>query len=484
MAEITSLTTLAKTSTTATDYVLVANSSTKAAKKFPIQSLFPVLNTISEDAEDIWVSLTNKNQLNLKGIKSADATLLTVTTASDNIVLTVLESGIDLDACSNTTSGFISAIDFAGTVTGQCPVIKGGTGLAAITKGSLLYASAANVVAASAAMSTHGQLLIGNGTSGVPAVATLTAGANMTITNGAGAITLAASLSSLAANLDTGAYNIDLNANYLSDDGSDRGIHIKTGKAVINDSGSSLTSGNLTGQLNLQGSTSTAVTIGNSGAYQASYSILTTPSASGTVGAALHIKAATAGGGNMAGGALNLYAGTATGAGAGGSAALIAGDADSGLAGSALLKTYTAGGTLTTALTADSYQDVTVNAGSLVITGASEGIVHTNSGIITQATNHSTGVTLNATSGVITLAAVALAATTNAEFVFTNSSLQADSVILLTMQDENTTNNVQLACALHTAAAGSCRITLANPHSSGASSATASKIHFLIINNS
>lgn len=485
MAEITSLTTLAKTSTTANDYVLVANSSTKAAKKFPMQSLFPALNTVSTDAQDIWVSITNKNQINFKGIKSGDTGLLTVTTVSNNVVLTALEAGIDLSECNNTTSGFITGINFAATVTGQCPVIKGGTGLAAITKGSLLYASAANVVAASAAMSTHGQLLIGNGTSGVPAVATLTAGANMTITNGAGTITLAASLSSLAANLDTGAYNIDLNTNYISNDGSDRGLYIHTaGKVVINDSASTLTSGNITGQLNLQGTTSTAVTIGNSGSYQSSYSILTTPSASGTAGAGLQIKAATAGGGDMAGGALNLYAGTATGAGAGGSAALIAGDAASGVSGSALLRTYTAGGTLTTALTADSYQDVTVNAGSLIITGATEGVVHTNSGRVTQATNHATGVTLNATSGIITLAAVALAATTNAEFVFTNNALQADSVVLLTMQDENTTNNVQLSCAIHTIAAGSCSITLVNPHSSGASSATASKIHFLIINNS
>jgi hypothetical protein len=485
MAEITSLTTLAKTSATANDYLLIANSSTKAAKKFPMQSLFPAFNTISTDAEDIWVSITNKNQLNFKGIKSGDTGLLTVATTSNNIVLTALEAGIDLSVCNNATSGFITGTDFTGTVTGQCPVIKGGTGLAAITKGSVLYASAANVIAASAAIASHGQLLIGNGATGVPVVTTLTAGSNMTVTNGAGTITLAASLSSLAANLDTGAYNIDLNTNYISNDGSDRGLYIHTaGKVVINDSGSTLTSGNITGQLNLQGTTSTALTIGNSGAYQSSYSILTTPSASGTVGAALQIKAAASGGGDMAGGALNLYAGAATGAGAGGNAALIAGDADSGNAGSALLRTYTAGGTLTTALTADRSQDVTVNAGSLVITGAAEGIVHTNSGIVTQATNHATGVTLNTTSGVITLAAVALAATTNAEFVFTNSTLQTDSVVLLTMQDENTTNNAQLACSIHTIANGSCKISVVNPHSSGASSATASKIHFLIINNS
>ena len=146
--------------------------------------------------------------------------------------------------------------------------------------------------------------------------------------------------------------------------------------------------------------------------------------------------------------------------------------------------TYTTAASETQALTVDSSQDVTVNAGSLVITGAAEGIVHTNSGTVTQATDHTTGVTINATSGVITLAAVALAATTNAEFTVTNSTVQADSVVLVTMQDENTVNNKQLACAIHTVASGSFKISIVNPHSATSTSATASKIHFLVINNS
>jgi len=128
--------------------------------------------------------------------------------------------------------------------------------------------------------------------------------------------------------------------------------------------------------------------------------------------------------------------------------------------------------------------NATLTNGDLVITAADHGIIHTNSGTVTQATNHATAVTLNTTSGVIQLAAVALAATTNAEFTVTNSTVQADSVILLTVQDENTTNNAQLAATVHTIAGGSFKISLVNPHSSGATSATASKIHFLVINNS
>ena len=45
MAEITSLTTLAKTSVDANDFVLVANSSSKAAKKLQLQTLFPAVST-------------------------------------------------------------------------------------------------------------------------------------------------------------------------------------------------------------------------------------------------------------------------------------------------------------------------------------------------------------------------------------------------------------------------------------------------------
>ena len=62
--------------------------------------------------------------------------------------------------------------------------------------------------------------------------------------------------------------------------------------------------------------------------------------------------------------------------------------------------------------------------------------------------------------------------------------MQADSVILVTMQDENTTNNAQLSCAVHTIAGGSFKISVHHADSAGATSATASKIHFLVINNS
>ena len=128
--------------------------------------------------------------------------------------------------------------------------------------------------------------------------------------------------------------------------------------------------------------------------------------------------------------------------------------------------------------------DLTLQGANLIVSDATKGIIHTNSGTVTQSTNHTTGVTINATSGVITLAAAALANDTNVEFTVTNSTVQADSVVLVTMQDENTTNNAQLSCAIHTVGAGSFKISIMHSDETGATSATASKIHFLVINNS
>ena len=132
----------------------------------------------------------------------------------------------------------------------------------------------------------------------------------------------------------------------------------------------------------------------------------------------------------------------------------------------------------------DSAGDTTLATGNLIITGATKGIIHTNSGTVTQGTSITTTVVLNTTSGIITMHATAIAADENIEFTVTNSTVQTDSVILLTMQDENTVDNTQLVCATHTIGSGSFKITVANTDSGQASSGTAVKIHFLIINNS
>lgn len=468
---IYSLRSLVKTSVDDYDYLETSNGVTNISNKLQISSLFASLATAGTSSESLYSSISNKNQLNFKGIKSGDTGLLTVTTASDNIVITALEAGVDLDLCNNANAGFLKSIDFTGTITGQNSVINGGTGLSTIAKGALLYASATDTIAATGAMSTNGQLLIGNATTGIPTLATLTGGTNVTVTNTAGAISLAATLSTATANLDMANYDIDLGTGWLSGNGSHEGINIDSdGKVFV---GEDTPTAVFAEALNVKGS----IRFLNTDAP----TIKPTATSSSTAGLALTLESGSSASG--AAGNLNLTAGTASGNAAGGSVIVTSGRDTSGAAdGDIQLKTYT-GGTATAGLTvAAEGQNVTVDTGNLVITQAAKGIVHTGSGTVTQSTGHTTGVTINATSGRITLAAVALAAATNAEFTVTNSTVTANSIIMLTVQDENTTNNAQLTAATHTIASGSFKISLHNPAATGSTSTTASKIHFLVIN--
>ena len=472
MARIVDLATLAKTSIDSNDFFVISNTS-GASKKLNASGIFPSLVTVGAGAEHLWSSITNKNQLNFKGIKSSDTDLLTVTTVSDNIVLTALEAGIDLSLCNNSTSNFGSGVDFAEVVKGVNKIANGGTGLDRISKGAMLYASANSTLTATAAMATNGELLIGNATTGIPTLATLTGGTNVTVTNGAGTISLAASLSTMASDLDMANYDIKLGSGWISYTGTHEGINIDAnGKVFI---GEDTPTAVFAEALNVKGSIRFTNNVAPT--------IKPTATTSSNVGMAVTIEGGSSASG--AAGHLNLTGGTASGTAVGGSVILTGGQ-DTGGAnnGTIQLKTYT-GGTATAGLTvASEGQNVTVDTGNLVITAAAKGIIHTGSGTVTQATNHTTAVTINATSGVIQLAAVALAHTTNAEFTVNNSTVQADSVILVTMQDENTVDNRQLACAIHTVAGGSFIISIVNPHSATSTSTTASKIHFLVINNS
>tara|TARA_S200002703_G_scaffold92660_1_gene80074 strand:+ start:5947 stop:7392 length:1446 start_codon:yes stop_codon:yes gene_type:complete len=481
MAKVTDLTTLAKTSAASTDFLLVSNSASGQSKKITLESLFPSVSTAGTSSETLYNSatLTNKNQIAFKGIKSGDTGLLTVGTTSSNLVLTVLEAGIDLSLCNNDTSGFVTGVDFTGTVTGVNTVTNGGTGLSTIAKGAMLYASATDTVAATAAMSTNGQLLIGNATNGYPSVATLTAGAGMTITNGAGAITLAASIANAESNIDmrnaanNATYNIDLvgGTAFISGDGTAEGLTVDNdGKVFI---GQGTPTAAFADTLNIKG----GIRFTNTDAP----TIKPSPTTSSTAGQPLTIEGGYSAG--AAAGHLYLKGGTASGNGAGGSIIMCAGRDSSGSSdGTVQLKTYT-GGEETPGLTVESEgQNVTVETGNLAFEQGRKGLVFTNKGTVTQATNHTTGVTINATAGVITLAAVALSAATNAEFTVTNDTVTANSMIMLTVQDENTTDNAQLTACTHTIGSGSFKISIHNPAATGSTSTTASKIHFLVIN--
>ena len=352
MAQLTNLTTLAKNSVDSNDYFLVSNSIKNINKKIAVSTLFPSFATSGTGSEKLWISVTNKNQLNFKGIKSGDTGLLTVATTDNNIVLTALEAGIDLSLCNNTTSDFLSSIDFTQTITGENAVVNGGTGLATITKGSLLYASAADTLAATAAMSTNGQLLIGNATNGYPSLATLTAGSsNITITNGAGAITLDATLATLGAHLSAATYNINLayatGESWISGDGSDEGIAVDAAGKVF--MGESTPTAFYDAALNIKGSitfdVATAPTIAPKAATGGANGVATT---------------IAAGGAAADGGAMTVSGGSSSGSGAGGNAIISGGTSGSGTAGDVLIKTAN-----TLAVRVDENQDVTT-AGNLI----------------------------------------------------------------------------------------------------------------------
>ena len=487
MTQYNNLLALAKTSVDNTyDYFEIANTSTGAVRKILAAGFFPTMSTTGTSSEDIFVNITNKNQLNFKGIKSADTTKLTATTDSNNILLTLVESGIDLANCSNTSAGFLTSMDFTGAVTGQCPVVNGGTGLETIAKGAMLYASADDTIAATSVMSTNGQVLIGNATTGIPTLATLTAGAGVTITNGAGSISIAATISKSEANIDLRnaaddtTYNIDLDSNrgWISGNGTDEGLTVDAdGKVFV---GEDTPTAHFNEALNIKGgirfSNDTAPTI--------------KPNATtgGTAGQKVTIEGGSSASGNA--GDLQIGGGSASsGGGNGGAVAIYGGNESGGTPGSIRNYVYDGSGNAVGATTisgGSSAPDLSIDNGNLHIVGATKGIVHGGSGTVTQGTNHSTGVTLNTTSGIITLAGVALAAGAEADFAVTNSTVQTDSMILLTVQSpaaSSATDNATLIAQLDEVNDGSFNVRLSNP-GAATTSTNAHKIHFLVINNS
>ena len=202
-------------------------------------------------------------------------------------------------------------------------------------------------------------------------------------------------------------YNVDLvgGTAFISGDGTAEGLTVDNdGKVFI---GQGTPTAAFADTLNIKG----GIRFTNTDAP----TIKPTATTSSTSGQSVTIEGGSSAG--AAAGHLNLTGGTASGNGAGGNVVLTAGRDTSGSSdGTIQLKTYTSG-TATAGLTVEREgQDVTVNTGNLVVAAAAKGIVHTGKGTVTQATDHTTAVTINATSGVITLAAVALSAANNAEY--------------------------------------------------------------------
>lgn len=310
MATITSLSTLAKTSVSANDYLLIANSSVPTNYKFLASDFFPSMSTLGTSSEALFVSVTNKNTLNFKGIKSVSS-LLKVATSSNNITLQFDESLLDLALCDNSTSAFLSSVDLTADVTGTLPVANGGTGATTLTSNSVVLGNGTSALTA-LGVATDGQLIVGR-TGLSPVLATLTAGTNVTITNGSGSISIAANLSTLAANLNAATYNI-YGFTWLSGDAANEGIAINSAGKVF--AGSSTPTAFYTYDFNVNQS------IALNGAL-AQRIELTTSSTPGSLG----VAASTASVSNVNGGAMSIEGGGASGTGNGGATTVAGGDA-------------------------------------------------------------------------------------------------------------------------------------------------------------
>lgn len=81
-------------------------------------------------------------------------------------------------------------------------------------------------------------------------------------------------------------------------------------------------------------------------------------------------------------------------------------------------------------------------------------------GTVTQATNKSTGVTLNKLCGQITMNAASLAANTPVSFTLTNSKIASTDIIIINIASAATTNSYSVNVTA--VANGSCRIQLHN----------------------
>lgn len=332
---ISSLTLIAKTSIGATHYLPLADG-TAANYKLLIQDLFPAMNTLGATSESLFVSVTNKNTLNFKGIKSLD-NLLTVSTASNNITLQVNPANIDLSLCDNTTSAFITGpVSLASGITGTLPVANGGTGLTTLTSNSLFVGNGTSALTA-LGVATNGQIPIGR-TGLSPVLATLTAGTNVTVTNASGSITIAASLTTLTQNLNGAGYNI-YGLAWLSGDGQNEGLSVNSaGKVFV---GSSTPTAFFTYDLNvnnsiaLNGSNIQYISMGSSATPQ-TLLIQGTTSTSASTGGSL-IAIAGQGSATAGGGIAYLSGGDAAGAMGGGGVVLTGGTSVTGTGGNIAL---------------------------------------------------------------------------------------------------------------------------------------------------
>ena len=494
MAQVKNLKNLLKNSVTASHHLYVQNTKLGSDFKFQLNNLFPVISNTGTAGVTIHSGLTNTSQFNLRQIAATSTSLdsgnraLTSTLHNDgHILLTLVESVLDLDLCDNSSAGFLKAVDLAANVGATIlPVANGGTGVAEVTGNSLLYGRGTASLG-SIAFATKGMLLAGTGS--VPqALAVGTNGyvltADSTTTTGLAWKAVTGAGAALTDTLDTANNNIDLGTGWLSGDGSsNKGINIDSAGNVFAGTGTA----SFNSEFNINGDIEF---LGGSGQPSATLSLKDVTSGTGG-----HLTATAGSSSSGNGGYLYLNAGSSTGGnGVGGNVEISAGlrDGTGARNGSIEFAVYNRTNSLVTtndkssSLILDDNLDATIKYGNAIFHTPTKGIVYTSRGDVTQSTNHSTSVTSNATAGIITLAAVSLASGSEAEFRVVNSAAQIDSLILLTVESVATgtsTDDSIIIAQIASKADGNFDIALKNI-GDAATDTAARKIHYMIINNS
>ncbi len=139
----------------------------------------------------------------------------------------------------------------------------------------------------------------------------------------------------------------------------------------------------------------------------------------------------------------------------------------SGLVSTGNISTTTAGG-------------IDVGSGGVRVPSTGSGIGYTTGSTVTQATNKSTGVTINALSGKITMNGAALAAGAEASFLVTNNTVGANDVPVVAVSSGGTANTYMVG--VHTVSAGSFTIIVTNVSTTSRSEAIV--LNFAIIKGS
>jgi len=495
MAQVKNLKNLLKNSVTASHHLYVQNTKLGSDFKFQLNNLFPVISNTGTAGVTIHSGLTNTSQFNLRQIAATSTSVdsgnraLTSTLHNDgHIVLTLVESVLDLNLCDNSSAGFLKTVNLAANVGATIlPVANGGTGVNTLTaNGVLIGNGTADVTAVD--MSTKGGILVGDG-SGNPQV--LAVGTNdyvltadSTTATGLAWKAVTGAGAALTDTLDTANNNIDLGTGWLSGDGSNnKGINIDSAGKVFAGTGTA----SFNSEFNINGDIEF---LGGSGQPSATLSLKAVTSGTGG-----HLTASAGSSSSGNGGYLYLNAGSSTGGnGIGGNIDICAGlrDGTGARNGHVELNVYNRTNSIqpvndkSTALLVDDNLDTTIKYGNAIFHTPTKGIVYTTRGDVTQATNHATSVESNAMAGVITLAAVSLASGVEEQFRVINSAAQIDSLILLTVESVakgTSTDDSIIVAQIAGKADGNFDIILKNIGDSD-TDANARKIHYMIINNS